>query len=194
MPQKSVTVIYLPGLGGEYDAVRRFALKFWPRRHWDVHFLSMDWTDHAESYEQKKARVHEAISKVGGQVVLIGESAGAAMGLVVAYENKSIKLVTLCGKIGGAKSTGQRYYDRVPAFAELLPYADSIRLNLPNAMKTRIITVRAYNDKFLSLRDTTLPGVKQIVLPSIGHLTTIILGITIFRYGILRAIKELTTR
>jgi hypothetical protein len=186
------TIIYLPGLGGNYDGLRTFAIKRWNRPNRQAIFVPMNWTHKDETFEQKKSRLLKAIEQAEGQVVLIGESAGAAMGLVVAHENPSVKFIAYCGKIGGAKSTGQFYYDRVPAFATMLPRADSIRESLTDTEKSRMRTVRAYKDLFLSLRDNTIPGVKQIVLPSVGHLTTIVLGITIFRYGLLRAVKELT--
>ncbi len=190
MSQKSLTTIYLPGLGRKNDGFRQFALGLWPRKY-NAQFLPMNWTDKNETYQQKKQRVLDAISAAEGQVILIGESAGAAIGIVVASENPDIKLVTLCGKIGGAASTGQEYYDRVPTFRELLPAADRARDGLDDESKKRIVTVRAFKDIFLSLRDTTIPGVKQIVLPSIGHLPTIIIAITNFRYGIFKAIRIL---
>ena len=186
------TVIYLPGLGGKYDRFRIWALKLWRRRNRNVVFLPMDWTSPHESFLEKKSRVIGVVSDSEGQVVIIGESAGAAMGLLIAREIPHVKFIAFCGKIGGAKSTGSFYYERVPAFADMLPLADTVRSNLTVHEKSRMITVRAYKDMFLSLRDTTIPGVRQIVLPSIGHLTTIVLGITILRFGLFRAIRQLT--
>ena len=186
------TVIYLPGLGGKYDRFRMWALKLWKRRDRNVVFLPMDWTSPYESFIEKKSRVIRAVSDSEGQVVIIGESAGAAMGLLIAHEMPHVKFIAFCGKIGGAKSTGSFYYERVPAFADMLPLADTVRTNLRADEKLGMITVRAYKDLFLSVRDTTIPGVRQIVLPSVGHLTTIVLGITILRFGLLRAIRQLT--
>lgn len=185
-----ITVLYLPGLGGNYDPARKFIIRLWPNKY-NARLLPLDWTDKNESYEQKKARLHKAISNAEGQVVLVGESAGASMGLVLAYENPELKFIGFCGKIGGAKSTGDFYFRTVPAFAKMLPQADGIRNRLTDEEKSRMAVVRAYKDIFLSVRDNTIPGVRQIVLPSIGHLTTIFLGITILRYGLFRAIKKL---
>lgn len=185
-----ITVFYLPGLGGKYDNLRSSALKLWPRQY-NATLLPMNWNDPNESYAQKKARVEDAIARATGQVVLVGESAGASMAFIVASQHPAVKFVGYCGKIGGAASTGDYYYERVPAFADMLPRADTLREQLSDIDKRRMITVRAYKDIFLSLRDNTIDGVRQITLPSFGHLTTIILGITIFRYGLFRAIKIL---
>ena len=186
------TVIYMPGLGGTYDGLRAFAVKLWNRPHRKAIFLPLNWTDKNETFEQKKARVQGVISKAEGQVILIGESAGATMGLIIAHENPTIKYIAYCGKIGGAASTGDYYFKRIPAFREMLPLADKIRSELGVEEKSRMRVVRAYKDIFLSLRDNTIPGVKEIILPSFGHLTTIVLGITVLQYGILRAVNQLT--
>ena len=189
----NVTIIYIPGLGGKYDAFRAFALKLWNRSGRRLVFLPMNWTDKNETLEQKKQRIRSEIARAEGQVVLIGESAGAAIGLLMAQENQSLGYIAYCGKIGGAKSTGEHYYKIVPTFHELLPEADHIREQLTDEQKSRMRIVRAYRDLFLSDRDTSLLGVKKITLPSIGHLSTIVLGITILRYGLLRAVKQLTS-
>ncbi len=186
-----ITVLYLPGLGGNYDLARKFIIRLWPRTY-NARLLPLDWTDKNESFDQKKARLRDEISKAEGQVVLVGESAGASMGLILAHENPDLKFIGFCGKIGGAKSTGDFYFRTVPAFASMLPQADELRGVLTDNEKSRMMVVRAYKDIFLSLRDNTIPGVQQIVLPSLGHLTTIFLGITVLRYGIFRAIKQLT--
>lgn len=190
MPQKSIAVLYLPGLGGEYDALRARAISWWPKRYNAV-MVPMNWTDKYETLAQKIIRIQQAITQAEGQVILVGESAGAAIGLVVAHENPNVKFVAYCGKIGGAATTGERYYERVPVFRELLPLADAIREKLSDSEKKRMRVVRAYNDRFLSLRDNTIPGVAETILPSIGHLTSIVLGITVLRYALLRAIDEL---
>ncbi len=186
------TVFYIPGLGGRYDMLRELALKLWNRTNRRVVFVSMNWTDKTETFQQKKERLHSMIMKAEGQVIVIGESAGAAMGLIITREDPAVKYIAFCGKIGGAASTGDFYYKTVPAFREMLPLADAIRGNLTADEKSRMITVRAYKDIFLSKRDNTIPGVKDITLPSLGHITTIFLGITILRYGLFRAINLLS--
>lgn len=190
MSQKSVTVLYLPGLGGNYDPMRQRIVRFWPKKY-NARVLLLDWTDKSESFEQKKARIHDEVSRAEEKVILIGESAGAAMGIIIAHENPEVGFIGFCGKIGGEKSTGDFYFKTVPAFREMLPIADDIRDSLTSEEKSRMVTVRAYKDIFLSRRDNTLPGVRDIVLPSLGHITTIFLGITILRYGLFRAIKHL---
>lgn len=186
-----VTVIYVPGLGGKYDDFRSFALRLWPKKY-NAFLIPMNWTDPHETFEQKKARLEGAIAASSGQVILVGESAGASIAFIVAHEHPSVKYIGFCGKIGGAATTGEHYYRRVPAFKTMLPLADTTRTKLAEADTRRMVTVRAYKDIFLSKRDNTLPGVKQIVLPSFGHLPSIILGITLLRYGLLKAIKILT--
>ncbi|MEO5691086.1 MAG: alpha/beta hydrolase [Candidatus Saccharimonadales bacterium] len=190
MSQKSITVLYLPGLGGNYDAFRRLMLRLWPNKY-NVQLVAMNWTDQGETFEQKKSRIQQVIAGADGTVVVIGESAGAAMGLILAHENPAVRFIAYCGKIGGAASTGDYYYKRIPAFHDMLPMADVIRNKITDAEKSQMMVVRAYKDLFLSERDNTIPGVKQIILPSLGHLTTIILGITILRYGLFYAIKRL---
>lgn len=185
-----IATLYLPGLGGRYDGLRKAAISWWPRKY-NAKVIPMNWTGD-ETYEQKKRRVEALVGECEGQVIIIGESAGAAMGLILAHENPQVSYIGFCGKIGGASSTGEYYFDKIPAFREMLPEADRIRSILSTEAKDRMITVRAYKDIYLSLRDNTLPDVRQIVLPSIGHLTTIILGITLLRYGLLRAVRALS--
>ena len=191
MSKKDITVLYLPGLAQVKDALRERAISWWPKRY-NARLVPMNWEDQDETFEQKKRRVEDAIAEAEGKVVLIGESAGASMGIIVARENPEVSYIGFCGKIGGAKETGEHYYELIPTFRQALPMADEAKHSLSDTDRKRMMVVRAYRDLFLSKNDNIIPGVRDIVLPSVGHNLSIILGVTLLRFQLFRAIKILT--
>lgn len=192
MSQKGLTVIYLPGLGTKYDGARKLALGLWPKKRFEVEFIPMKWTERDGTYQEKRDRVLASIDAAAknGEVVLVGESAGAAMAIACFVLRPNLKLITLCGKIGGAKSTGQNYYEIVPSFSKLLPEADKAKVNLTPEQKDRTITIRALKDTLIAESETVIEGVRQVIVPWVGHITTIFLTLTFFRNVILKNIAR----
>lgn len=148
----------------------------------------MKWTHRTESVDAKLGRILDAIDAANhDDIVLVGESAGAAIALVAQNLRPHVGLVTLCGKIGGARTTSPEYFARVPSFADVLPRADYIRERLTDAQRRRIVTVRALVDTSIPQRETTLPGVRQCIVPLVGHLLVILAALTVLRPIVLRA-------
>lgn len=176
-------IIYVPGLGDIYDNGRRLALKFW--RVWGVEakLVPMRWND-GQSLDRKADRINHAIDEAlaaGRKIYLIGESAGASLAIQVATERtKHIAgLLTLCGVVSPRTPVSGYLRNRAPAFDEALK---TLAGSLPRLDAKRTVTVSGYGDASVVYQFSTIAGMPSHRLMSLGHLTTIAAGLTIYSW------------
>lgn len=187
-----VHIIYLSGFGGRYDSLRLKALRRWRFKDVSVELVPMRW-EGEESFEQKLARIDQAIDGVKDKrIVLLGESAGGSMA-VHAYARRAKdlhKVMTICGKNSHPETVGENYYRRSPAFRtsmEQLPYSTSL---LSAGQTQDFVSIHPLYDPVVPVRETLLASCKQIRLFAVGHLLVIALALTIFAPIVVRAAKR----
>ncbi len=170
-------VVYVPGLGGSFDWLRRLTLWTWPLQIGaKVHFAPMNWDDAAETAEQKYERLVGILRKVpNGKCVVVAESAGGSMGVRAFTELPEIvtKLVTVCGKNRGASSITARYDMRYPALKSAVMCAEQGFSELDHSRKKSITCLYSPGDKLLRSHDTTLPDCLNLSIGHEGHGRTI---------------------
>ncbi|MBC7943493.1 hypothetical protein H7X68_03290 [Candidatus Saccharibacteria bacterium] len=182
-------VIYIPGLGDDYDGVRRRALKGW--RLWGVktELVSMRWYD-GRPYAEKYQRVIESVKRAedkGYVVSLVGESAGGSMAINVAAQVPTIhKLITVCGVNSPAIKVSPHTLRKAPAFGE------SISLLVDSLPKiiARTHVVRAWYDPVVYAEHTYIKGATNHLIYNIGHLSTVVLCLTILSGYVVSLIKR----
>jgi dienelactone hydrolase len=183
-------VIYIPGLGGNYDKVQRVAFKLWRVFGIQTQFVAMNWDD-KQSYDAKYARVREAIKaaeRKGYSVSLVGASAGGSMALNVAAHHPNIhSVVILSGAINPDIQLSQITLERLKAFGSSI---DALASSLPNIITTRIHTLHGVIDHRVASQDSILPGAHNHTLPTIGHMFTIASCLTIFSWYIVSLITH----
>lgn len=172
-------IIYIPGLGDKYDNVRKKALKWWPRFHGvSAELVPMNWSIESE-LAPKIQRLESAIRRAavdGKQVVLVGESAGAAVALL-SDTTEVKKVITICGVANGAIQIGEGYAKRAAA---LRPAVDELRKReKSNSLHKNIHSFRASFDEVVYKKHSVAKGATEHVLWSPGHMITIILGLTL---------------
>lgn len=175
-------IIYIPGFGDNYDIGRRIFLVCWRIFGVTTEFIPMRW-DSSESYNEKQKRVNAAIDKATNKrVVLIGESAGGSI-VVPMYAKRYTdlyKVMTICGKNSGATSVSPHLYKKHRAFREAMRATDLAGPEISSRYLRKFIAFHPIYDGIIPLKETVIPGCKSIQFPSIGHLLTIFLSLTLF--------------
>lgn len=172
-------IIYLSGFGNNYNALRGKYVARWRRRDITTEFVPMNWTDGA-SLEEKTALADTAISAAlekGKRVVLVGESAGGAMSLYLyARRPKDIShVITLCGKNRSPTTVSPIFYNRSPAFYELMHAVEADVAALRRAKRERIISIRPLFDGVVPIHEMLVADCQSVRVPSVGHITSIAL-------------------
>lgn len=190
--KQPIHIIYISGFGRSYDSLRKRALSLWRFRDVSVELVSMRW-EGQETFEQKLARVEQAIDKAAGkQIVIVGESAGGGMAVHV-YARRSgdiHKVMALCGKVSHPETVGQGYYDRSPAFKTAMHKLDDATNTLTSTQKQQFVSLHPLYDPVVPVRETLLHDCRQVRLWSVGHQLSIFLGLTVFAPIIVREARR----
>jgi len=183
-------VIYISGLGDQYDDFRRLSLKLW--RIWGVQtqLVPMQW-DKNTGFDEKYNRVNDAIEfakKQGYTVSVVGESAGASMAINVASHRDDIhRVITICGTNNPQMKVAPRTLKRSPVFGismQKLTKAVS-RLDVKNTH-----TISARIDNIVATKYTGIPGANNHRIFSFGHLFTVSLCLTFLSGYVVALIKR----
>lgn len=189
MPRKKLA-LYIPGLGDHYDGGRSYALKFWRLFGLPAQLVPIKWYG-GGTYEDKLQLVLGAAAKAhrdGYEIILIGESAGASLAINAAALLPNITKIVLLAGVNSSKLPIADYYKkRSPAF---VISASAITGSLEQIDTKKIITIRAMIDRVVSPQFNSIEGARTYILPTIGHLTTILLCLTILSPLIIRFIKH----
>ncbi len=168
-------IIYIPGLGDQYGRFRTWALKTW--RLWGVTAVhqTITWYD-GGGMESKLRMIQAAIDTApkGAHVVLVGESAGAALALHAATRNQRVgRVITLCGVARPDTPVSAYLRKKAPALHQAVS-------SLPETFATDVHSVRARLDGVVGKRYSSTTDATRHVIWSVGHLTTIALCLTIY--------------
>jgi pimeloyl-ACP methyl ester carboxylesterase len=183
-------IIYIPGLGDHYDGGRRLALRGWEAFGIKAELVPMQWYDGA-SYEDKFNQVVAAIQRAqldGRKVTVIGESAGGSMAINVAARVPSIhKLITIGGVASPTMPVAASTLRKSPAFKDSIRELDTSLSQLDSGSA---IVVRAAFDPIVHRKYSHIDGARDHPLPTVGHLTTIALCLTIYSRRIIRLVSH----
>lgn len=178
-------IIYLPGLGDSNDRGQIKALKRWERPGVKVVHHRLGWADNA-AFAKKLSDVTAVIDELkaaGYRVSLVGVSAGASLALV-AYKKRISEvsgLVLISGKLHSPWTVNPTYYQRNPALKPSFEQAHRVYQGLSDKEKSRIITLHGIYDRKVPPAASVIPGVRNKVVFSIGHIPSI--AITLLFYG-----------
>lgn len=191
---QSTHVIYIPGLGDNYDPTRRCLLGLWRYRNITTELIPMEWSVD-DGFELKRQRVYTAIDRARSKnkrIVIVGESAGGSMAVnVYAARTKDIAhVVTLCGKNTHPETVSPQLYKKNPAFRDSMNSVDeSIRLLSDNARR-HFTSIYPLHDPVVPVHETLLAGCRQVRIFAYGHLVPILLLISLFSAVVVREIRR----
>ncbi len=131
----------------------------------------------------------------GYRVSLLGTSAGgsAAINAFVLRKDKVHRVINVCGRLrrgdgaqptlGKAARTSRSFYDSVLACEEHVA-------KFTNEDCRKILTFRPLFDELVPPSTVTVPGAKNVRLPTIEHIMSIVSAITMFSRSIVECIQE----
>jgi len=191
MSQQNIHILYISGLGDNYDRLRLRCLNWWKFKNVTVELVPMRWE--SGTFEQKLARIDTAINRAKGKkVVVIGESAGGSMA-VHTYARRGgdvDKVMTLCGKNTHPEKVSERYYVHHPSFRESMNQLNASLDSLTDKQRSQFVSIHPLYDPTVPVDETLLPGCKSVRLWSVGHLSTILLALTILSPIIVRVARK----
>lgn len=186
-------IIYIPGLGDRNDGIRRFLLRFWRVFGVRTELVPMQWND-GSPYQEKYNRVVLAIKEAkaqGFEVSIIGESAGASMAMNVFASSSSLhRMVSLCGVNSPNAPIAPHIFAKSPAFEESVGNLQASRESVICDRKDQVSSVTALIDTTVPVGVNRISHVRNIRVPSIGHVVTILLCLTIFSFVLIREIRR----
>jgi pimeloyl-ACP methyl ester carboxylesterase len=187
-----IHILYLSGFGDNLDPLRLRALKRWKFKNITVELVPMRW-DSKETFEQKIARIDQAMDRVRGKrIALLGESAGGSM-VVHMYARRGdelYKAVTLCGKNARPETVGEQYYKRSPAFRTSMEKLNESMKQLTAEQRKQFVSIHPLYDPVVPVRDTLLKECQRLRLFAIGHAVSIALALTVYSPLLMRAIRR----
>lgn len=189
--RQPIHILYLSGLGDNLDRWRLRALKLWHFRNVTVELVPMSWA--SGTFEQKLAKVDQAIDRAKGKrIVVIGESAGGTMAMHVYARRPDdlYKVMTICGKNTHPEGVGEQFWRNNPAFKTSLDHLNASLAELTPEQMKKFVSIHPVYDPTVPVRETLLPGCKEVELWLIGHTLVIGLALTIFSPLIIHAAKR----
>lgn len=191
MKKSSTHILYLSGFGNKHDAKRLRALKLWHFKNVTTELVPMRW-EGKETFEQKIARIDQAIDRAAGkQIIIIGESAGGSMAVHMYARRPEdlFRVMTICGKNSHPETVGEHYYRRSPAFRTSMERLNDSIDQLSDEQKRTFISFHPFYDSVVPVRETLLPGCKRVRLWSVGHWLTIALALTVYSPVVIKISK-----
>jgi pimeloyl-ACP methyl ester carboxylesterase len=179
-------IIYIPGLGDQYDGFRRLCLKFW--RLWGVsaELGRVSWYE-GKRLDEVAARINHLIQRAHAnnrQVVLIGESAGAALALNLATNPEVAAVLTICGVTRRNTPISARLRRRAPALDEAVRRLGEVAPRQP------LVSLRALSDPVVGKNYSVASGAREHVVWSPGHSMTIALCLTLYAPYVVQLVKK----
>ncbi|MDO8335585.1 MAG: hypothetical protein Q7T74_02260, partial [Candidatus Saccharibacteria bacterium] len=183
--QKHV-IIYVTGLNDANPAFQKLAISAWQIYGVQPILFQSNWAD-GISFSEKLENLLQLIDdnyEQGNVVSLMGASAGASMA-VAAYARRVEKIngvAFICGKLRRPEAVGARYYLQNPAFREAMSTLNDNLASLTKIERARMMSIHPLFDETVVITDTFVDGAKKAILPTLFHVPSIALGITIFSF------------
>ncbi len=195
------TIIYVTGLNDQnviFQKFQKLAVRSWQIYGVQPMLFQTDWADN-KSFSEKLEQLLELIddnSQQGNAVSLIGASAGASM-VVAAYVRRKEAVngvAFICGKLRNPQTIGASYYLQNPAFREAMSTLNDNLASLTKVERARIMSIHPLFDGTVVITDTFVQGAKKAVFPTLFHIPTIGLGISLLSFVPIIFLKRLAKR
>jgi hypothetical protein len=187
--KKSIKVIYVPGLGDKNLKGRRMLLNMWHFRNVSIEICSMRWSID-EPWDTKLERLLKRIEECkqqGDSVTLVGESAGASAVINALSKTDAVNgVVLLCGKSQYPDRVAQYRYNQNPTLRSALIHSNQAVGNLTGPQKQKVLNLYPIFDPVVPVQETKISGVRNAVMPIIGHATSIVFANTLWSWRIVR--------
>jgi hypothetical protein len=192
---RKLKVIYITGVGDQQPTSQRWAVRTWRWYGVESELYQMHWANDETwpaKFERLLARVDEVIQS-GQPLALVSVSAGASatINVFAARKDKIVGVVCLAGKINRPEVIGRHYTDENPALKPSVAACQQALATLTATDRKRILSRYAVWDNVLARADSHIPGARNRIVPTLGHIPTIATQITLGAPSFVRFLKRL---
>lgn len=192
------TVIYIPGIGDRRDGFNWLQSAFlatWRIYGFSARLFIMDWKSpqpFTERFDELLAIIDDIQAK-GGEVALVGASAGAASVLLglTARPDALMGVATICGQIEGAAALRGPVAAVNPRFRYSLSALQGAIPTMTPELRGHVLTLRPRQDQIVSPYEAVLSGATNYEMPTSGHMVGIGFGLLFEGHRIARFLKSL---
>ncbi len=175
-------VVYVPGLGDERTLGQDVLIKIWRLYGLTPHYFALGWKN-KEGFAKKESKLVDFIDSLktdDNKVSLVGVSAGASACINVFSDyHKISRLVCISGKINNPQTINQHYFNENPDFEESIFRVKQSLDSFNSEKLSRIMSTHPKKDQTVPIRDTIIPGTKELQLPGMMHANGIFYAITV---------------
>lgn len=194
---KRLYIVYVPGLGDENITLQARALNLWRWFGVKPEVVQMHWAN-AEPWPDKLQRLLATIDAIrgqGGNVALVGVSAGASavINAFAMRQHDVVGCVLIAGKVNRPEAIGDYYRQHNPRFVDAAYAAPDALQQLAPEARARIQSRYALRDGVVGRADSHIAGAHNKTLPTIGHVFTITTQLTFGAPAIIRFLKRQAT-
>lgn len=197
-PNHNHTVIIIPGLG-DGVTLMELAVRSWQKKGLTPLVYAVGWRDGEQSFTPKLTRLLALIDKLhasGKTVSLVGTSAGGSAGLNAFIERRDMvhRMINVCGRLRvGPRSGLWSFEDKTRtsmAFADSVRMCEAHQTTLTDGEKKRILTITPLFDETVPASTVGLTGSHNIVIPTVEHVLSISLAMTLLSSKLTSFLKE----
>lgn len=187
-------ILYVPGLGDTNISGRKKMLAVWHYRNIRIEAVPMNWQVD-EPWQDKLSRLLariDGLTTEGVRVSLIGESAGASA-VMCALQRRAQHLnavILLCGKSQYPDHISSHLRRRNPALHAAVSESQRYIQAMSDDAKRKLLNVHPIADPVVPVQETKIPGVQNTRIPSFGHATSIVFGMTVWSFRIVHFIRK----
>lgn len=190
-------IIIIPGLGNSVGNLI-WATNNWRNRGVIPHVFDARWKIEESSLELKLNRAIKLVDDLhsqGKRISLLGNSAGSSfvINMFNTRPNKIHKVIINCGRVRSGDwpwFTFDQASASSPSFRESVILSESILSKMSDGDKKKIMTLRPLFDEIVPPSTLTIPGATNEVIPSIGHVLSITINVTLNSNKIISFLKE----
>ena len=190
-------VIIIPGLGNGV------AKHVWYSNSWKMfgitpHVFDAKWKTEENGFQPKFDRALKLVDSLTNKysrISIVGNSAGSSFALNIFGERKKQinKIVINCGRVRDGNwpwFTFDQATQSSPSFKESVLRAQKLEKTFTNIDRKKILTLRPLFDEVVPPFTVPIQGAQNEITPSIEHVISIALNMTLFRRRIIDFILE----
>jgi len=190
---KDVHAFYIPGLGDPRHKSQGLVLKAWSLYGVKIHYYPLYWSDSrqfSEKFDALLRAIDHTVQQTGGNVSLVGTSAGASAAINAFAARKQIinRVVCISGKLKNPQTAAHRFIKN-PSFKGSLDMLPASLALLTEADKSRILSLHPLHDGVVPVTDTQIEGAHEGYMPIVGHVASIAYALTLGSHRIAKFLK-----
>ncbi len=194
---ENVHVVVIPGLGNEIQK-HTWASDRWRKSGIIPHVFDAKWKTEEKGFNQKLDEALELVDVLiaaGKKVSLIGNSAGSSLAINMLGErrDKIHRVVVNCGRVRTGDwpwFTFDQATASSPSFKESVLGSERVISKLSAVERKKIVTLRPIFDEVVPPFTVLIKGARNEIVPSVEHVLSIGLNMTIFDKRIINFILE----